>query len=75
MNKLIYTVILFSLTGCAQSTQIKTADGKKQFIIECGAATPWSVCYEEANNACLSGYTDISKSSGFNRKEMTIECK
>ncbi|WP_241178054.1 hypothetical protein [Serratia marcescens] len=75
MKKLIYAAIIISLSGCAQTTQINTSDGKKQFLIECGAGTAWSVCYEEANNACPSGYTDISKSSGFNRKEMTIECK
>lgn len=76
MKQIIVVVVLsFFLVSCAQSTQIKRDDGKKQFLIECGAGTSWSVCYEEANNVCPSGYVDVSKSSGFNRKEMTVECK
>ena len=74
MKKLVL-LLPFFLAACAQSTQINRGDGKKQFLIECGTGTAWSVCYEEANNACPNGYTDVSKSSGFNRKEMTVECK
>lgn len=73
--KILALVIPLLLASCAQSTQINRGDGKKQYLIECGASTAWSVCYEEANNVCHSGYNDVSKSSGFNRKEMTIECK
>lgn len=74
MKKLALVLPLL-LASCAQSTQINRGDGKKQYLIECGAASAWSVCYEEANNVCPSGYNDVSKSSGFNRKEMTVECK
>ena len=75
MGKLILCLIVIVLTGCAQPTQVNHGDGKKQFLIECGAGTSWNVCYEEANNVCPSGYVDVSKSTGFNRKEMTVECK
>ncbi|MEX2986816.1 hypothetical protein AB4K08_01100 [Serratia fonticola] len=75
MKKLILFATVIFLAGCAQSTQVNRGDGKKQFLIECGAGSSWSVCYEEANNVCPAGYIDVSKSSGFNRKEMTVECK
>lgn len=73
--KKIFLLLPFLLVACAQSTQVNRGDGKKQFMIECGAGTSWGVCYEEANNVCPSGYNDVSKSSGFNRKEMIVECK
>ncbi|MFW5393808.1 hypothetical protein V1951_21270 [Yersinia sp. 2544 StPb PI] len=74
MNKLIIVLPLI-LAGCAHSTQINRGDGRKTFMVECGAGTPWSICYGEANKLCPGGYIDISKSSGFNRKEMIVECK
>ncbi|SOD31150.1 hypothetical protein SAMN06272783_0042 [Serratia sp. JKS296] len=74
MNKVLIIIPLI-LSGCAQSTQIHRGDGQKQYLIECGAGTAWSVCYEEANNVCPSGYADVNKSSGFNRKELIVDCK
>lgn len=73
--RLLFTLLPVLLISCAQSTQINRGDGTKQFLVECGAGTSWSVCYEEANNVCPKGYNDVSRSSGFNRKEMTVECK
>ncbi|EBS2695478.1 hypothetical protein ZQ65_19105 [Salmonella enterica subsp. enterica serovar Newport] len=70
---LLLTGCIVFLSGCAQSTLINRGN-VKSYNIMCGAATGWSVCYNEANKLCPSGYKDISKQSGFNRKELVIEC-
>ncbi|RJT26047.1 hypothetical protein [Buttiauxella izardii] len=73
MNKLI-VLLPFLLVACTTTTEINRGNGKKQFLIACGASTPWSICYDKANEVCPSGYNDVSKSGGFNRKELTVEC-
>lgn len=72
---LLISIAIMTLAACTTTTQINRGDGKKQFLIACGSATPWSVCYEKANAVCPSGYNDVSKDGGFNRKELTVECK
>lgn len=64
-----------AVSGCTTTNEINRGDGKKQYIIACGSATPWGVCYDKANSLCKNGYKDILKDQGFNRKELTIECK
>lgn len=62
------------LAACTTTTEINRGEGKKQFLIACGSSTPWSICYDKANEVCPSGYEDVSTSGGFNRKELTVEC-
>ena len=45
-----------------------------EFLIACGAATGWNICYANANEVCPTGYTTLSEDAGFNRKEMRIAC-
>lgn len=75
MRVTLSILTLLLLVSCSKSTQLNRGDGTKQFLVECGASTAWSICYEEANKVCPSGYSDLSKSAGFNRKEMVVECK
>ncbi|WP_115631842.1 hypothetical protein [Buttiauxella agrestis] len=71
---LLISAAIFALAACTTTTEINRGEGKKQFLIACGASTPWSTCYDKANEVCPSGYNDVSKSGGFNRKELTVEC-
>lgn len=74
MNKFLVSISFLALAGCSQSTLINRDNGKNTYLVECGAASSWSVCYNEASNVCPSGYSDIEHSSGFNRKEMKVRC-
>lgn len=78
VNKLKRLMILAGvslLASCATSQEIKRPNGSSEYDIQCGAATGWDVCYSKANKVCPSGYQDISKEGGFNRKELHILCK
>ncbi len=63
------------LAACASSQEIKRPDGSSEYDIQCGASTGWDICYSKANEVCPSGYQDLSKDGGFNRKELRILCK
>jgi hypothetical protein len=75
MYLLFLTISSLLIISCADSTKINRPDNKTEYLIECGAGTGWNVCYKEANSICKNGYDDISKSAGFNRKELYILCK
>ncbi len=66
--------IVSTLAACTTAEEIRRPGGKTQYIIACGAALGWDICYDRANELCPQGYTDVNKSAGFNRKELTIEC-
>lgn len=79
MKRKLIAILSFSfalgISGCTSTTQINRGGDKKQFVIACGASSSWGVCYEKANELCKNGYNDIMKDQGFNRKELTVECK
>jgi hypothetical protein len=63
------------MAGCTTTQKIERPDGKAaEYIIACGAAVGWNICYAEANETCPDGYTTISQDAGFNRKELHISC-
>lgn len=66
--------ILMLVAGCSTVQEINRPDGKKEYLIACGASTGWDVCYKRANELCPQGYETISEKPGFNRKEMRIAC-
>ncbi|BEI34200.1 hypothetical protein [Polynucleobacter sp. HIN5] len=66
--------LLFLLVGCTTSQEIKRVDGESEFLIGCGAATGWNICYQKANEICPNGYRTISEVGGFNRKELRVSC-
>ena len=69
------TVLIFCLLGACTTTQeIRRPDGSVEYLIACGAATGWNICYAEANNKCPLGYKTLSEDAGFNRKELRIAC-
>jgi hypothetical protein len=65
---------LLLIAACTSTTEIKRPDGSVGYLIACGASTPWSVCYERANELCPSGYETLGEQGGFNRKELRIAC-
>jgi hypothetical protein len=60
--------------GCTTTQEIRRPDGKKEFLIACGASLGWNICYEKANQICPNGYETIKEDAGFNRKELRILC-
>jgi hypothetical protein len=71
---LIIGTTAFLISACTTAEEIKRPSGKTQYIIGCGAAVGWNVCYSRANELCPEGYMDVSKNAGFSRKELIIEC-
>lgn len=62
------------LLGCTTTQEIRRPDGTIEYLVACGASLGWNICYEKANELCPSGYTTLSESAGFNRKELRIAC-
>jgi hypothetical protein len=64
-----------ALTGCTTANQIRGTNGETLVMVECGAATSFSVCYDRAAKECPNGYRTVSEEPGFNRKTLKVECK
>lgn len=75
MKKLSIIIAVAMLGGCATAQKINRPDGTTEYIVQCGAGTGWGVCYSKANEVCPAGYMDVSKESGFNRKELRVKCQ
>ena len=71
----LWAMLCLLINGCSTVQEINRADGSHEYIIACGAATGWDICYAKANEICPNGYQDIKKLAGFNRKELRILCK
>ena len=69
---LIFTVI--ALSGCTTAARISGSEGKPIVMIECGAATSFSICYDRATKECPDGYRMVSEEPGFNRKTLKVQC-
>ena len=63
-----------ALAACTTAEAINRPDGSKDYVIACGAAVGWNICYSRANEVCSTGYKTTSQDGGFNRKELTISC-
>lgn len=74
MKKVALFIGVIALFGCSTAQKISRPDGANEYLIQCGAGTGWDVCYSKANEVCPSGYVDVSKESGFNRKELRVKC-
>ena len=44
-------------------------------MVECGAATSFSICYDRAAKECPKGYRMVAEEPGINRKTLKVECK
>lgn len=71
---LVFTALLFLAEGCTTVQEIRRPDGEKEFLIACGAALGWNICYDKANDICPKGYKTLAQDAGFNRKELRISC-
>lgn len=74
MKAIVAIAACFALAACTSTSEIKRPGGVTEYSVVCGAATPWSVCYNQANKQCPSGYTTVSEKAGLNRKEMRFAC-
>lgn len=75
MKKLsVLTLGVIFITSCTTTQQINRPDGQKEYLIACGSATGWNICYDKANEICPTGYETLEENSGFNRKELRITC-
>jgi hypothetical protein len=74
MKRIGISLLCFLCAGCTTVQEVKRPDGRPEYIVACGAATGWNVCYDKANQICPGGYTTISEDAGFNRKELRIAC-
>jgi hypothetical protein len=70
----LWALASMALASCTTAQEIRRPGGRTEFLIACGASTPWSVCYREANKKCPQGYETLSEKGGFNRKEMRVAC-
>jgi hypothetical protein len=67
-------VLLLLVAACTTTQQRTRPGGESEYVIACGAALGWNVCYKRANEVCPGGYTTLSEDAGFNRKELRIAC-
>jgi hypothetical protein len=77
MTRNIYpplVVILTMLGGCSTAHSIKGSSGESVVMIECGAATSFSICYDRAAKECPNGYRTVDEEPGFNRKTLKVSC-
>ena len=75
LNRFALALVLITVSGCTTASKIYGQDGQELLLIECGAAVSFSVCHERALKECPTGYTSISETPGFNRKELRVRCK
>ena len=66
---------LATIAGCSTASKMYDQNGQVALLVDCGAATSFSVCHERAMKECPNGYITISETPGFNRKELRIRCK
>jgi len=67
-------MVVSALVACTNTEEIRRPDGVTEYLIACGAATGWNICYRRANELCPTGYQTLMERAGFNRKEMRISC-
>lgn len=68
-------LIVLIIGGCTTAHPIYDDKGDKILMVECGASTSMSICYDRAAKECPSGYRMVSEESGFNRKTLKVQCK
>lgn len=74
MKAVLVAAVLFVLAGCTTTQEIRRPGGAIEYLIACGAALGWNICYKKANELCPTGYNTLSQDAGFNRKELRISC-
>ncbi len=74
LNIVGLVLILATSSACTNASKIYERDGQEALLIECGAASSFSICHERALKECPSGYTTLSETPGFNRKEIRVRC-
>jgi hypothetical protein len=74
VHKAMLLALAALTAACTTTQEIRRPDGSVEYLVACGAATGWNICYEKANELCPGGYRTISEDAGFNRKELRLSC-
>jgi hypothetical protein len=75
MKQVILAGLCLAIGACSTAHGIRGADGEPLVMVECGAATSFSACYDRAAKECPKGYRTVAEESGINRKTLKVECK
>jgi hypothetical protein len=70
----LFSGVIF-MSGCTTANVIRGGSGEPIVMVECGAATSFTLCYDRAAKECPRGYRTVSEDPGFNRKTLKVECK
>lgn len=74
MNRFVLILAVAVMAGCSTATRIRGTNGEPLVMIQCGAATSSSVCYERAKRECPNGYKEVDRDAGMNRQELRVQC-
>ena len=72
--RILWVLPIFLMFGCATTPPTKRPPGENEFVVGCGAGSAWNACHTKASKLCPSGYRTLEERTGFNRKELRIEC-
>ena len=76
MRMFFLTFMAVLCGACTTVAPINRPKGEAQeYVVACGSASGWNVCYSKANDLCPHGYRTIREDGGFNRKELQIRCE
>lgn len=75
MRQAIVAGLCSAIAGCTTANHIYGQNDQPVVMVECGAATSFSICYDRASKECPNGYRTVSEDPGFNRKTLKVECK
>lgn len=67
-------ILAFALGACTTTDIVQRPGEQHEYLIGCGAASGWNICYNRANEICPTGYDTMQQAGGFNRKELLIHC-
>lgn len=68
-------IAVIALAGCSTATRIRDDHGNAVVMVQCGAATSFTICYDRAAKECPGGYRTVSEEPGFNRKTLKVTCQ
>jgi len=74
MKILALLLAVCAVTACSTATRIQGANGEQLVMVQCGASTSSSVCYERAKKECPNGYKEVDQVAGLNRQELRVQC-
>ena len=74
LQSVLGLVLTVNAVGCSTVQAINRPDGSAEYLIACGADLVWSICINQAKEACPGGYTILSQVDGSKTKELRVVC-